>query len=48
VGSNGTAVSIALAQLVLSFYALVAIFIVVVLGSPAPRSATASRLQAAR
>ena len=32
VGSNGSAVLIALAQLVLSFYALVAIFIVVVLG----------------
>ncbi|WP_076999053.1 cation:dicarboxylate symporter family transporter [Variovorax sp. KK3] len=32
VGSNGSAVLIALAQLVLSFYALVALFIVVVLG----------------
>lgn len=32
VGSNGTAVLIALAQLVLSFYALVAVFIAVVLG----------------
>ncbi|MBB1636032.1 cation:dicarboxylate symporter family transporter [Cupriavidus sp. UME77] len=32
VGSNGTAVLIALAQLVFSFYAVVAVFIVVVLG----------------
>ena len=32
VGSNGTAVLIALAQLVLSFYAVVALFIVVVMG----------------
>ncbi len=32
VGSNGTAVLVALAQLVVSFYAVIAIFIVVVLG----------------
>jgi aerobic C4-dicarboxylate transport protein len=32
VGSNGTAVLIALAQLVLSFYAVIALFIVVVMG----------------
>ncbi len=32
VGSNGTAVLVALAQLVLSFYAVIALFIVVVMG----------------